>query len=273
MAKVFNVEKSAYYKSFKDDDIKSIENKLEKEIIVIFNKNKSRYGIRRVTYELNKFRINKVNHKKVARIMNKLDLKAKAKKKFKNTTNSNHKFPVAENLLNREFKVDKINKVWTSDITYIKTDEGWLYLTVVIDLFSRKIIGYSMDDNMKTGMVLEALKMAYLAREPKEPVMFHSDRGVQYASHNFTKKLKEYNMIQSMSRKGNCWDNAPSESFFHTLKVEEVYYKEKYRTRKEARDCIFEYINVFYNRQRCHSYLKYLAPEQFELNYKCGLMA
>ncbi len=128
-----------------------------------------------------------------------------------------------------------------------------------------------MDDNMKTEMVLKALKMAYLLRKPKKELMFHSDRGVQYASHNFTKQLKEYGMIQSMSRKGNCWDNAPTESFFHTLKVEEVYYKEKYQTRDEAKACIFEYINIFYNKQRSHSTLNYLAPVKFEEVNSCGL--
>ncbi len=155
------------------------------------------------------------------------------------------------------------NEKWVSDITYIWTTEGWLYLCVIIDLFSRAVVGWSMDKNVDTKLVVTALSMAYINRKPKKSVLFHSDRGCQYTSHGFQNELKRLNMIGSMSRKGNCWDNACSESFFHTLKTELIY-RNHYKTRDNARIDIFEYINVFYNRKRIHSYLGSMSPLEFE---------
>lgn len=270
MAGILDVARSSYYNFEKTNPEKEKkEEEIKCKIKNIFNFSRKTYGVRRVTVELNRQTDNKINHKKVARIMKEADLKPKAKKKFKSTTKSYHDYPISENLLKREFKPAKPNMVWTSDITYIKTKEGWLYLTIIMDLFSKKIIGYSMDNNMKKEMVIKALDMAYTNRKPKEGLIFHSDRGVQYASYDFREKLDKYKMIQSMSRKGNCWDNAPTESFFHTLKVEEVYFKDKYSTRKEAKACVFEYINVFYNKQRIHSSINYMTPYKFEEEYYC----
>ena len=191
-------------------------------------------------------------------------LKARHKKRFRVTTNSKHDYPISPNLLNRDFTLEKINTCWVSDITYIDTHEGWLYLCSILDLFSRKVVGWSMASHMRADLVIDALDMAVKHRNPPEGLMFHSDRGVQYASGTFRKKLKSYKMIQSMSRKGNCWDNAPAESFFSTLKIEEVYTHSKYRTREEARKAIFEYIEVFYNRKRSHSFLDYKSPSEYE---------
>jgi len=171
--------------------------------------------------------------------------------------------PVAENILNREFAVDEPNKVWASDITYIPTDEGWLYLAGVLDLCSKIIVGWSMNDSMERTLVMDALKMGYHRRLPSAGLIHHSDRGSQYASGDYQKLLEEYGMQVSMSRKGNCWDNAPMESFFGTLKKELIHHR-RYRTRDEARRDIFDYIEVFYNRERLHSSLGYLSPVDHE---------
>ena len=193
-----------------------------------------------------------------------MGLSGKAKKKFKATTNSKHNLPVAENLLNQNFVAEKPNTVWASDITYIPTLEGWLYLVVILDLFSRQVVGWAMSDRLTSGFVVKALYQAIGRRHPASGCIFHSDRGIQYASTDFRDVLKVYGFIQSMSRKGNCYDNAVAESFFHTLKTEHVY-EYRYETRAEARQSIFEYIEMFYNRQRRHSALGYRSPVSFEL--------
>lgn len=180
------------------------------------------------------------------------------------TTHSNHNLPVAENLLNRQFEADKPNKVWLSDITYIWTQEGWLYLSAILDLFNRQIIGWSMEDRLTQDLVLQALHQAMGRRKPDPGVVFHSDRGSQYAAHALRSVLEQYHFSQSMSATGSCYDNAVMESFFHTLKTEVVYF-ERYRTRAEARQSIFEYIEVFYNRIRRHSSLGYLSPLEFNV--------
>jgi transposase InsO family protein len=194
-------------------------------------------------------------------------LVARPKKRFKVTTDSKHDYPISPNLLNREFSVELINTYWVSDITYIDTHEGWLYLCTIIDLFSRRVVGYSMESHMRVQLVIQALDMAVKHRQPSEGLIFHSDQGVQYASTSFREKLKSYKMVQSMSRKGNCWDNSVAESFFATLKIEEVYTQKKYLTRAKARKSIFEYIEVFYNRQRSHSYLNYMCPDEYEQEF------
>lgn len=196
-------------------------------------------------------------------------IEAKHKKKFKTTTDSNHNLPVAKNHLKRNFKVNKPNQTWVSDISYVHTDEGWLYLAVFIDLYSRKVVGWSMSERIKADLVVDAFRMALFRQKQKAPKVVHSDRGSQYASEIFRKELKAHRCKQSMSRKGDCWDNAVAESFFGTLKTELIYH-EKFKTREQARLSIFDYIEVFYNRQRLHSYLNYLSPEKFEESMKAA---
>ncbi len=188
---------------------------------------------------------------------------AKRKRKFVVTTDSNHALPVAENKLNQQFTASKANEKWVTDITYVWTREGWLYLAVVLDLFSRKVVGWAMDASMERGLVIRALQMALLARKPEKGLLHHSDRGSQYASNDYQKLLSDNGMDCFMSRKGNCYDNACMESFFATLKQELVYHRQ-YQTRKEAKQDIFEYIQVWYNRKRRHSALGYVSPEQYE---------
>lgn len=188
---------------------------------------------------------------------------AKQKKKFKTTTDSKHNMPVAENLLNREFEVNEQDKVYVSDITYIWTHEGWLYLAVIIDLFSRQVVGWSMNSRMSRKLIMNALRMAIWRRQPLPGLIFHSDRGSQYCSVEFQKMLKTHQMISSMSRKGNCWDNAVAESFFGSLKTERVFFS-NYLNREEAKSDIVDYIEMFYNSNRRHSYLGYISPKEFE---------
>jgi putative transposase len=186
------------------------------------------------------------------------------KRKFRITTDSEHALPVAENLLARDFTATRPNEKWVSDITYIRTKEGWLYLAVIIDLFSRKVVGWSMKSDMKTNLLLEALGMAIRARKPQAGLIHHSDRGVQYASYLFQEALQKAGMVCSMSRKGNCWDNAEAESFFSTLKRELIYPHRAFVSKEEARSKIFGYIETWYNRMRKHSALQYLSPSEYE---------
>ncbi len=200
----------------------------------------------------------------VAKVMNSLQIKAKTAKAFVPcTTDSDHHAPVAPNTLDREFDAPSRDRKWVTDMTYIATDEGWLYLAVVMDLFSRRVVGWSMTDHMRSELVTDALKMAVAHRRPGRGLLHHSDRGVQYASDAYQGLLAEHGMDCSMSRRGNCYDNAVMESFFGTLKTELVHH-ERYATHAQARASIFEYIEVFYNRQRLHSTLGYLSPEAFE---------
>jgi putative transposase len=203
----------------------------------------------------------------VAQLMKDHDIKATTKRKFRHTTDSNHPYPVAENLLNQEFEQDQPDQVWVSDITYIPTREGWLYLVCVLDLYSRRVVGWSMSERMTKELVLAALEMALLQRRPEADLMHHSDRGSQYASEAFQRLLRDENITCSMSRKGNCYDNAVMESFFASLKKELVHQAD-YQTRAEARHSLFEYIEVFYNQQRLHSALGYLSPAEYERQYK-----
>jgi putative transposase len=200
----------------------------------------------------------------VAKAMKTAGIRAKTKKKFvPSTTDSNHQQPVAPNILDRQFAADLPNQKWAVDITYIPTDEGWMYLAGVIDLCSRKIVGWSMADHMRTELVSDALQMAITRRNPGKDLLHHSDRGVQYASDNYLHLMQSHNIESSMSRKGDCWDNAVMESFWATLKNELVNH-EHYPTHAAARASIFEYIEVFYNRKRLHSSLGYVSPEAFE---------
>jgi transposase InsO family protein len=190
-------------------------------------------------------------------------IKAKTVKRFRVTTDSKHRFPVAPNLLNRAFTTTRPNQVWLADITYISTTEGWLYLAVVLDLYSRRIVGWAMSDRINGALTLTALRQALANRQPSPGLIHHSDRGKQYAAGDYQKLLRDHGAICSMSRKGDCWDNAPCESFFGTLK-QELVYQERFDTRDEAKAKIFEYIEVFYNRQRRHSAAGSHSPVEFE---------
>ena len=189
-------------------------------------------------------------------------IRARHKRRYKATTNSRHSLPVAANLLDRNFTPSAPNRAWVSDITYIWTDEGWLYLAVVLDLFNREIVGWSIKPRMTADIVIDALMMAWFRRKPAAGLIHHSDRGSQYAAETFQGALTRYGMVCSMSRKGNCWDNAPAESFFNSLKNERVH-GTRYATREEAIADLFDYIEVFYNRSRRHSTLGYRSPTQF----------
>ncbi len=229
----------------------------------IFAKSGKTYGSRRMAKALSTS-TDDISRQRARTIMKKLQLKVASSKKYKVTTNSKHNYPVAPNLLNRKFKVSEANKAWVTDITYIWTNEGWLYLAVVIDLYSRKVVGWSINETMTSNLVLSALRMAWWQRKPDKGLLHHSDRGSQYASHAYQKELKKYGMVCSMSRKGNCWDNAVAESFFGTLKAERVRSK-MYFTRKQAKLDIISYIAMFYNSNRLHSYLNYKSPNEFEI--------
>jgi len=200
----------------------------------------------------------------IALMMAELGLRSVHKRAFRITTDSDHKLPVADNILNRCFRPDALNEVYASDITYIPTHEGWLYLAVVMDLCSRRVIGWQIKDHMRTKLVSAALDMAIGARRPGKGVIHHSDRGSQYASGSYQNMLQEQGIICSMSRKGNCWDNAPVESFFATLKKELVYPRKQFITKDQAKEALFEYIEVWYNNKRRHSTLDYVSPAEYE---------
>jgi transposase InsO family protein len=195
--------------------------------------------------------------------MKDMGIKAIHKRQFKVTTKSDHNYPVAQNILNRNFQADTPNQKWVADITYIRTFEGWMYLAAIMDLYSRKIVGWGMSKTMTATLATTALEMAIHRRHPLKRLLHHSDRGAQYASKEYQELLKKYGMVCSMSRKGNCWDNAPMESFFSTLKAECIAGK-IYLSRAQAQREIFEYIEIYYNRQRCHSAIGNMVPEFFE---------
>jgi putative transposase len=240
----------------------SEDERLVERIKEIQERVKHRYGSPRITEALGRAGCS-VGHNRVARLMREHELGRRPRKRYRSTTNSAHSHPVAENLVNREFEVPEMNRVWSSDITYVATAEGWLYLCVVIDLYSRKVVGWAMKATMQAGLVVEALRMALMRRRWPGGVIFHSDRGSQYASEMVRLRLQQHGLVQSMSRKGNCWDNAPTESFFSTLK-NELCGEAAFITRTQAQEEIFEYIEIFYNRIRLHSTLGYLSPAEYE---------
>ena len=227
-----------------------------------------RYGSPRIAKELEARGV-RCSENRVARRMQVSRIVAKTKRRFKVTTRSKHNHPVAYNLVNQNFNTERPDQTWVSDITYVWTREGWLYLAVILDLFSRQVVGWSMSYSLSQELALKAFRQALWRRSPGSGVIFHSDQGVQYACQAFRDLLKEHKFVQSMSDKGNCYDNAVAESFFHTLKMELVYF-ESYQTRDEARKSIFEYIEIFYNRQRRHSTLNYLSPVNFELLHRAA---
>ncbi len=264
MCKTLGISRSGYYayKSRTKSKRETEREELLKEIRIVFKSSRELYGSPRITAALLSKGI-QCNKKRIARIMYCNGIKAKTVRKYKATTNSKHKLPVAKNLLNQKFDVKHPNKVWTGDITYIWTKMGWLYLAVVLDLYSRRVVGWHVDKYITKELVIKALNQAVINRRLHRDIIFHSDQGIQYASNEFRSVLDKEGIEQSMSRKGNCYDNAVSESFFHTLKTELVYF-ERYDSREEAKLSIFEYIEVFYNRKRIHSSIGYKSPAQFE---------
>ncbi len=264
LCEVLSVSASGYHKWLRRKvSQRTTENQRLLEIIrMYYNRSRGTYGLPRIYAELRKQGL-KVNKKRIARLMRVNNIKAKTKRRFRVTTIENTKAKASENILNKNFTSERENHIWTSDITYLWTQEGWLYLAVVMDVYSRKIVGWSLSINLSAELVLKALKMALLHRNPPEGIIFHSDRGSQYTSIQLRQLLKSCKITQSMSSTGNCYDNAITESFFHTLKTELVYWND-YKTREEAKKSIFEYIEVFYNRQRLHSAIGYLSPIEFE---------
>lgn len=267
MCEVLEVSRSGFYawrkREQSDRAKRHRELVLEMEVIHSDRDMKS-YGSPRMCEELVS-RGHAVSENTVARLMRAHGLRAASSRKFRVTTDSKHSLPVAKNVLDRQFEQPSPDRVWLADITYVWTREGWLYLACVLDAYSRRIVGWSMSARITKGLVLDALRMALGRRRPdrESGLLHHSDRGSQYASAAFQELLREENITCSMSRKGNCWDNAMMESFFATLKKERIH-QDDYATRAEARASVFEYIERFYNRLRRHSALGYLSPEQFE---------
>lgn len=264
MCRLLLVSPSGYY-SWRDRPLylRAQENvKLTQQVQAIFNEERSRAGAKRIAKRLKAEGV-PVGRHRVARIMRLNGWRAKAARKFKATTNSNHKLPVAPNLLQQNFTACKQNEKWVTDITYIWTDEGWIYLAVVMDSYSRMIVGWAMRERMTTSLVLDALQMALWRRKMPRGVIVHSDRGSQYCSYAYQALLAKNGLIFSMSKRGDCYDNAAMESWNHSLKVEAIH-GEKFLTRAGAKNQVFEYIDVYYNRKRLHSRLGYLSPVYFE---------
>ena len=247
------------------------DQRLAVEIASIHAESRRRYGSPRVHAELQR-RGRATSRKRVARLMRTQGLRARHKRRFRTTTDSAHEFPVAPNIVRRKFEADAPNKTWVTDITYIWTPEGWLYLAVILDLFSRRVVGWGMSEQITRKLALDALDMALSQRQPPRGLIHHSDRGSQYASGDYRRMLAANQIVCSMSRRGDCWDNAVAESFFSTIKLELVYESE-WATRSEARAAIFEYLEVFYNRERLHSSLGYLSPAAFERHHEESLAA
>jgi putative transposase len=264
MCRVLKVRRSGYYawKRPKTTDRKTEAQRLDEAIRQHFDAHKGRYGSPRVWEEL-RAEGWRVGRPRVARRMQSLGLKARAARKYKATTQSKHNLPVAPNRLEQDFTASVPNRKWVSDITYLWTGEGWLYLAVVLDLYSRAVVGWSMGERITRDLVIQALTMAIWRRRPRAGLIVHSDRGSQYVSNDYQRLLERHGILCSMSRKGDCYDNAAMESFFHSLKVEQTEGK-RYATREDARADVFEYIEPYYNRKRRHSTLNYLSPCDFE---------
>lgn len=267
---ILNISKSAYYDWVRNYEERQAKIQREQELVLrvvdTFNRSHRTYGGTRLFQRLQKDHV-QCSYQQVLEIMKVNDLIPCYNKKHKViTTDSNHKYQVFDNLLNRDFKTQTPDVVWVGDITYIRTDEGWLYLATVIDLFSRRIIGYKMSNRMTRDLVISALQKALKLRGNPGGVIFHSDRGSQYASHQYKAMLADNHIRGSMSKKGDCWDNAVAESFFATLKKEYVY-QTHFKTRDQAQPGVFDYIETWYNKERIHSYLNGNSPVEFEMKY------
>ncbi len=264
MAELLNVARSGYYawqgslesgRQRRDRELTDQIRKIQKDVDYV-------YGSPRMTRELVR-RKKPVGHNRVARLMREADLGARPKKRFRVTTRARKGDRVAQNVLQRRFEVAAPDRVWISDITYVATAEGWLYLCVVLDLYARRVVGWSMSSRLTAELALQAFVMAFMARKPPRNLLFHSDRGVQYTSHAFVQALERRGIRQSMSRRGNCYDNACAEAFFKSLKTERTD-RRFFRTRREAQAAIFQYLEVFYNRVRLHSTNGYVPPSEYE---------
>ena len=269
MGQVFKMSVNGYYhwKNRKPSSRAIINERLRKRILEIYNEHNGMAGSPMITADLNdEAEFCSVSPKRVARLMREMDLKCKTVKKYVVTTDSKHNEPVAPNLLNRKFNVNTPDTVWVSDITYLRIGSRWYYLAVFIDLFSRSVVGWDLSDSLERYSVIKALKKAVARRSPGKGLMIHSDRGVQYASKDFKNLLNRYGSIQSMSRKGDCWDNAVAESFFHTLKTQLIHHV-KIRTYEEAGRNLFQYIEIYYNRRRKHSSNGWKTPAHCELEW------
>ena len=261
MCRVLSVSASGYYAWCSRKPSERVRRRLELDAKVkaAFVAQKRREGSPRLSRRLG------AGRRQVAQSLHRQGLCAKAARKFKATTNSNHALPVAENLLRQDFTAQRPDQVWVADITYIDTDEGWLYLAAVVDLYSRKVVGWSMGERMTAALVCDGLRMALFQRKRPRGVIVHTDRGSQYCSREHRALLDAHGLIASMSAKGNCYDNAAMESWNHSLKVEAIH-GERFATREQAKAHVFEYIEVYYNRIRLHSTLGYRSPEEFELS-------
>lgn len=268
MCSCLGIARSGYYdwRDREPSDRTKQNESLSKEIATVFDDSRGNYGSPRVHAELVE-RGHKVNIKRIARLMAKMGLFGRRRPKFQKTTNSDHDRPTAPNVLARKFEAAEPDQAWVADITYVWTMQGWMYLAVIIDLFSRRVVGWSMAEHMRTELVLDALHAALGSRMPSEQgLVFHSDRGSQYAADAYRDALVSAGITCSMSRRGNCWDNAVAESFFSTLKTELVH-KVIFTTREAAKTTIAEWIEVFYNGKRRHSSIGYLAPAEFERRF------
>jgi len=263
MCHILGVSRSCYYHWLRCE--RQEDNVLNETIEDVFMGSRQTYGTRRMKKQLEYLYGVIVSRRRIGHIMKKLGLNTCNKRRFRVlTTDSNHNYAISPNRLEQDFYVSQPNKVYVGDITYIPTSEGWLYLATVIDLYSRRIVGWSMDAHMPASLVNDALHMALKTRSPDRGLIWHTDRGSQYASDSHRQLLKEHGIMQSMSRRGNCYDNAVAESFFHSLKTELTHHM-KFETRSQANQAIFEYIEVFYNRQRLHSSNNYMSPVDFEM--------
>jgi putative transposase len=261
---LLNISRSGYYAwRNRPECRRKRENRaLEDKIRVLHQASHGIYGSPRVHRDLVEAGV-RCGKNRVARIMRKAGIRSRTKRKFKATTNSKHNLPVAPNLLNQNFTVEARDRAWVGDITYIPTDEGWLYLAVLLDLYNREVVGWSASSRMTRQLAIDALQMALGKRDPEKGLLHHTDRGSQYASAEYQNILKEHDMLCSMSRKGNCYDNAVAESFFGRLKSEWVNHQ-RYLSRLQAIESIFYYIEIFYNRKRRHSSIDYVTPQEYE---------
>jgi putative transposase len=273
MRRIMNVSASGYY-AWVDRPLSKRareEGRLEVEIRAAHKRTRQTYGPERLQHELAEHGI-QVGIWRIRRIRKKLGLRCKQKRKFKATTDSKHTLPIAGNLLGQQFKVYEPNTVWVSDITYVPTAEGWLYLAGHKDLFTGEIVGYAMGERLSRNLVSQSLFRAVVAKRPDKGLLHHSDRGSQYCSKEYMNLLTQCGLQASMSRRGNCFDNAPMESFWGTLKQELVHHR-RYRSRREAMQDIIEYIEIFYNRQRLQARLGFLSPAAYAHKYYAGLLA
>lgn len=260
------MQRSGYYRYLKNltQNKSNTDLNLIVEVKALSRLSRDSYGSRRIAKNLQIKGYN-VGRYQARTLMHKAGVECKQRRSYRITTQSKHSLPIANNVLNRQFSVAIPNRVWTADITYLQTNEGWLYIAVVLDLFSRRAIGWAIANHMRDDLICNALQMALNRRRPKAGLIHHSDRGSQYAGSRYQEKLKQAGIIVSMSRKGNCWDNAVMERFFGSLKSERTD-KIKYLTRGDAKADVIDYIEMFYNSQRLHSTLGYLTPLQYEQN-------